>query len=157
MDKNKAPNQNNVDNPTDIRRFINLLLLALVASVIGGLISLYTDSTSFILGGSTSSHHTFASKSALTLATVFHLALIFGIILRHHLAWRAGFILPILWFSVAGIISFPQLYSKSDDWTTSLSSIGIPLACLAGMGVWQTLIWRRQWKACNPFFRHTLP
>lgn len=136
------------------RRFVRWLLLALVVSSILGVASLATDITSFSSRTHSSgtittlTRHTVASRIVLSAATLFHVALVVGIVLRSRLAWSAAFVLPALWAFVVGTMSWRQLYATSPDWRAA-----IPIACLVGVAIWQTIVWRRQWTACEGYFQ----
>jgi hypothetical protein len=84
----------------------------------------------------------------LSVGTAFQVALAFGLIRRSRLAWRAAFALPLLWAFLIGVIGWPQLYITSPD-----SSVAIPLACIVGIAIWQTVVWRKQWGACESLFQ----
>lgn len=147
------PTQNDTD-AGQRRRFVRWLLFALVVSSIVGVVSLATGITSFSSHTDSSgtvttlTHHTVTSRVVLSAATVFHVALVFGIFVRSRLAWSAAFILPPLWTLVVATMNWSQLFGTPPDW-----SAVIPIACIVGIGVWQTFIWRRQWAVCEGYFQ----
>lgn len=145
--------QNDAD-PQQQRRVVRLLLSVLVVSAILGVVSLATGITSFTSRGdsrgtvTTLTHHTVATRVVLSAATVFHVALVFGLYFRSRLAWSAAFILPALWALLAATMNWSLLFGSPPDWSGV-----IPIACIAGLGVWQTFVWRRQWAVYEGYFQ----
>jgi magnesium-transporting ATPase (P-type) len=147
------PNQDVADRRQQ-QRFVwwhsfALIVLSLisVASLVTGVTSYRSRTDS---SGTTISftHHTVTTRFAMSAVTVFQLALAFGLVRRSRVAWRAAFTLPIVWAFLVGVVGWPQLYTTSPDWT-----VVIPLVCLAGIGIWQTFVWRRQWTVCEGLFQ----
>ena len=136
------------------QRFVRWLLFALFASSLFGVASLATGITSYRSrtdsSGTTTTftHHTVRSRVVLSAVTAFQVVLALGLIRRSRIAWRAAFALPLLWAFLVAIIAWPQLYTTSPDW-----SVSIPLACIVGIGIWNTIVWRRQWTVCECLFR----
>lgn len=137
-----------------VRRFVLWLLVALPFSAIMGVFSLMTGIASFNSHSGASgtvttfTYHTLASRIVLSTGTLFHVGLMIGILCRARYAWRAAFALPALWTFMFATMNFPSLRHSGPGW-----SIAIPLACIAGIGALNTLFWRKQWAACEPFFQ----
>ena len=135
------------------RRFVRWLLFVLVVTSLVGVASLFTGVTSFSTGKSSSgtvttlTHHTLMSRVVLSAATVFHIALVIGILVRSRRAWSAAFVLPAVWALMVVTMNWRELISSS-GW-----SAAFPVAFVVGMAVWKTNVWRRQWAACVDYFR----
>lgn len=135
------------------RRFVRWLLLVLVVTSLVGVASLFTGVTSFSTRKSSSGtvttliHHTLMSRVVLSAATVFHIALVVGILVRSRRAWLAAFVLPAVWALMVLAMNWPQI-SASSDW-----SVAIPVAFVVGMAIWKTKVWRQKWGSCESFFR----
>jgi hypothetical protein len=135
------------------RRFVRWLLFVLVVTSLVGVASLFTGVTSFRTGKSATgtvtilTHHTLVSRVVLSAATIFHIALVIGILVRSRRAWSAAFVLPAVWALMVVTMNWSELIASS-GW-----SAVIPVAFVVGMAVWRLKDWRRQWAACEGYFR----
>jgi len=127
-----------------VHQFVRWLLPALIISTLLAVGSLVADIASFSShtdhSGTVSTviHHTTASRIVVSMATLFHLYLIVGLLRRAPSARRAASTLPVVWALVAAVASWPQLAGPSPDWT-----VAIPVTIIMGTGIWQTIAWRR--------------
>lgn len=139
----KSPDQS---DSSKVQQSIRGVLIVLAASSIAGVASLvanvaYVSSRSGSSGTTTNVvHHTSASRVWLSAICIFQVMLVVGILRRRRWAWRAGFALPLLWASIIAVVGWPQIAATSTGWISA-----IPMIFLAGIAVWKTVDWRRQW------------
>lgn len=150
----KVPAQNHTIADTQQQeRFIRILVFALIFSAFAAVASLVANVTSFQYKfdstGRTSNvtHHTLTSRVALVAATAFHVWLAYGFVRRQRAAWRAAIALPLLWAFLVATMNWERFYHGIMDRTVML-----PVALIAGIGVWQTLAFRRQLAVCEGLF-----
>lgn len=135
------------------RRFVGWLLVVLVVISLVGVASLFTGVTSFSTRKSSSgtetilTHQTITSRVVLSTATVFHIALVIGILVRSRRAWSAAFVLPAVWALMVVTMSWRELIA-SPGWGAA-----VPVAFVVGIAIWKTKVWRQHWGRCESYFR----
>lgn len=130
----------------DQQRLVRCVLVLLSGACFIGVASVISGVTSGTI--TSHHHHTFTSRVFLSAVTAFGLVLIVGLIRRSRFAWRAGFTVPLVGSGVAIGFTYPEVFTAQGEPIFLLMS-----ALLAGLGIWQSLVWRKDWSACEALFQ----